>query len=146
MANKSTARKTPVQIGETNKESIRQKMLAICTEYKVYYLWFKYAPKLLPEGIKTYKDLQARYEKFPKKVTEEQAELWLLEEQVQTALKVLLSAQHKQKLIDLYQIYYDKAKEDTNAFKAFVEFSNTFFADESESELTRILKGVKVDE
>jgi hypothetical protein len=52
---------------------------------------------------------------------------------------------HKQKLIDLYNNYYDKAMTDCNAFRAFNDVSKELFKDGEESELQSILNGVKAD-
>lgn len=68
------------------------------------------------------------------------------EEDVQNAMKYTMKILHHNKLIELYNIYFDRAKEDTQAFKAFIEFSESFFAGEKESDLIRILNGVDLDE
>jgi Trp operon repressor len=47
-------------------------------------------------------------------------------------------------MIELYNIYYENAKKDTNAFKAFVDFSEKFFATEKESELLALLQKADV--
>lgn len=130
-------------IGSNTQESLKIKMQNICTDYKAIFLWWKYAPELLPKGIKTFKDLQDRYQKFPN-VTEQEAELWLYEKPVQDSLKELLKSQHTKKMMELYNIYFEKAKTDVQAFKAFIDFSNAFFADEKDSELEMLLKGIKV--
>lgn len=130
-------------IGSNTQESLKTKMQNICTDYKAIYLWWKYAPELLPKGIKTFEDLQSRYQKFPK-VTEQEAELWLYEKPVQDSLKELLKSQHTKKMMELYNIYFEKAKTDVQAFKAFIDFSSAFFADEKDSELEMLLKGIKL--
>lgn len=131
-------------IGHTSESSIKEKMQKICTDYKAYWLWFKFAPELLPKGINKFDDLKAKYKKFPKDITEQDAELWLYEKPVQNSLKELLKSQHQKKMMELYDIYFDKAKTDVQAFKAFIDFSNTFFADEKDSELEMLLKGIKI--
>lgn len=130
-------------VGTNTQESLKTKMQNICTDYKAYWLWWKYAPELLPKGIKTFKDLQDRYQKFPN-VTEQEAELWLYEKPVQNSLKELLKSQHTKKIMELYNIYFEKAKTDVQAFKAFIDFSSAFFADEKDSELEMLLKGIKL--
>lgn len=132
-------------IGSNTQESLKIKMQNMCTDYKVYWLWLKFAPELLPDkNIKTFKDLQNKYKKFPKDITEQDAEVWLYEKPVQNALKELLKSQHTKKMMELYNIYFEKAKTDVQAFKAFIDFSNAFFADEKDSELEMLLKGIKV--
>lgn len=132
----------------TTSTSIKQQMISLIPEYKALYLYWLYAPDLLPPDahIKTFNDLVGHYKMFPKNITEEQAKVWLYEAPVQNALKVLLKAKHSQKMVELYNIYFDKAKTDTNAFKAFIDFSDKYFADENESELQKILNQVNLDE
>ena len=112
------------------------------TETKVYYILWKYAPELLPQQFKTFDDLKNNYKCFTKGVIEKTAENWLMEENVQTAVKWLLQREHQKKMIELYNIYFDKAKSDTNAFKAFVDFSNQFFADDKKNGILEIVQGL----
>ena len=112
------------------------------TETKVYYILWKYAPELLPQHFKTFDDLKNNYKCFTKGATEKIAENWLMEENVQTAVKWLLKREHQKKMIELYNIYFDKAKNDTNAFKAFVDFSNQFFADDIKNGILEIVQGL----
>ncbi|MFU0833779.1 MAG: Leuk-A4-hydro-C domain-containing protein [Oscillospiraceae bacterium] len=128
--------------------SIYQKLKSLVkTDAKVYFIMWKYAPQLLPNpNLKTFDDLKGNYKTFTKGMTEQSCNNWLMEQNVQTAIKWLLKREHQAKLIELYNTYYDKAKEDTNAFKAFIEFSDKFFAEEKDSELLGILNGIKDDE
>ena len=112
------------------------------TDTKVYYILWKYAPELLPQQFKTFDDLKSNYKCFTKGVVEKTAENWLMEENVQTAVKWLLQREHQKKMIELYNIYFDKAKSDTNAFKAFVDFSNQFFADDKKSDILDIVQNI----
>ena len=112
------------------------------TDTKVYYILWKYAPELLPQQFKTFDDLKMNYKCYTKGVTEKTAENWLMEENVQTAVKWLLQREHQKKMIELYNIYFDKAKSDTNAFKAFVDFSNQFFADDKKSDILDIVQNI----
>jgi hypothetical protein len=117
------------------------------TDAKVYFIIWKYAPDLLPkQNIKTFKNLTDNYKTFTSGMTEISCENWLYEQNVQTAIKWLLERIHQAKMIELYNIYFDRAKTDTNAFKAFIEFSNQFFAQKQDSELLGILKGVNLDD
>lgn len=128
--------------------SIYQKLKSMVkTDAKVYFIMWKYAPQLLPNpNLKTFDDLKNNYKTFTKGMTEQSCNNWLMEQNVQTAVKWLLKREHQAKLIELYNTYYEKAKEDTNAFKAFTEFSEKFFAEEKDSELLGILNGIKDDE
>ena len=117
------------------------------TDAKVYYILWKYAPNLLPNrDIKTFDDLKTNYETFTAGMTEQSCNNWLFEQNVQTAVKWLLKRLHQEKLIELYNIYFENAKKDTNAFKAFTDFSDKFFAEEKDSELLSILQGIKDDD
>lgn len=116
------------------------------TQVKVYYIVWKYAPSLLPKKIDTFEELVEEYKGFTKGMDEAQCERWLAEESVQTAVKYLLKRMHNQKLVELYEIYFDKAKEDVQAFQAFSKFSEKFFEDDGEDELRAVLKEVKLDD
>ena len=144
MAGKKTGK--PKEVGTPkNEKSILTQLKEVTTETKATYICWLYAKELLPQDFKTLEDLKKYYPMIPKGVTEKTAQRWLLEDSVQKAIKMLLKAQHEKKLVELYNIYYEKAKEDTNAFKAFTDFSQQFFADSKETELQAILKGVKLD-
>lgn len=54
-----------------------------------------------------------------------------------------LKADHNQKLIDLYNKYYDKAMEDSTCFKAFNDVSRELFKGSDESEIDNILNRFK---
>lgn len=127
-------------IGSHLKEMVK-------TDAKVYFIIWKYAPKLLlKQDIKTFDDLKQTYKTFTEGMTEDSCNNWLYEQNVQTAVKWLLKRIHQEKLIELYNLYFDRAKEDTNAFKAFTEFADKFFAEEKDSELLSILQGIKDDD
>lgn len=132
----------------SQEQSIIQKLKSLVkTDAKVYFIIWKYAPHLLPNpNLKTFDDLKGNYKAFTKGMTEVSCSNWLTEQNVQTAVKWLLNRLHQQKMIELYNIYFDRAKEDTNAFKAFTEFSEKFFKEEKESELLTILQGVDIEE
>ncbi len=132
----------------SQEQSIYSKLKSLVkTDSKVYFIMWKYAPQLLPNpNLKTFDDLKGNYKTFTDGMTEQSCNNWLMEENVQTAVKWLLKREHQAKLIELYNTYYDKAKDDTNAFKAFTDFSDKFFAEEKDSELLGILNGIKDDE
>lgn len=132
----------------SQEESIILKLKSMVkTDAKVYYIIWRYAPHLLPkQEIKSFSDLKNNYATFTDGMTESSCENWLVEQNVQTAIKWLLKRIHQRKMIELYNIYYDKAKEDTNAFKAFTDFSDKFFAEEKDSELLSLLNGIKDDD
>lgn len=116
------------------------------TQTKVYFIVWKYAPTLLPKKVDTFEELTTEYKGFTKGMDEAQCERWLAEESVQAAVKYLLKRMHAQKLVELYEIYFDKAKEDVQAFQAFSKFSEKFFEDDGEDELRAVLKEVRLDD
>lgn len=130
----------------SNSHSIRTQLKDIIPEYKAIYLYWLYDKTLLPKQFKNFSELKANYKMFPNSVTEDNAKIWLYEESVQRAIKVLLGSVHKQRMIELYNIYFEKAKTDVQSFKAFVDFSNVFFETKGEDELSAILKGVNTNE
>lgn len=88
---------------------------------------------------KTYFD--SRYPTF-----EDAHQVYMNDPEYVKAYKIALEHNHQIRLIELYNLYFEKAKEDTNSFKAFLDFSDKFFSgDKGESELMGLLKGVKLD-
>ena len=134
-------------MAKKSEQSLMQKLHEMLpTQVKVYYIVWKYAPSLLPKKIDTFEELVEEYKGFTKGMDEAQCERWLAEESVQTAVKYLLKRMHAQKLVELYEIYFDKAKEDVQAFQAFSKFSEKFFEDDGEDELRAMLKDVELDD
>lgn len=129
------------------EQSLMQKLHEMLpSQSKVYYIVWKYAKHLLPKEIGTFEDLTTEYKVFTEGMTEDHCEKWLAEESVQAAVKYLLKRLHEQRLIELYEIYFDKAKTDVQAFKAFSDFSDKFFQDEGEDELRSILNATKISD
>lgn len=129
----------------------------IGTDTKVYYIMYLYCPEYLKgateKPIESFDDLKSRYEVFSETITEEICKRYLLEEGVQSAVKWLLKRLHQKKMIELYNTYYQKALDgDTQAFKAFLDFSETFFKEDKENGLTALLSRIpdseinKIDE
>lgn len=113
------------------------------TDGKVYYILWKYAPDLIPKNtlehpIKTFEDLTAAYECI--KPDQRICENYLMEENVQKAVKWLRSRQHTQKMFELYDKFCEKATNgDVQAFKAVLEFGDKYFSDTKEAELLKVL-------
>lgn len=60
--------------------------------------------------------------------------------------KEKLKLEHENKLMLLYENYYEKALSgDSSAYKPFIDVSKELFKDSEESEIMSILKGVKLD-
>ena len=108
---------------------------------------YKYCPEYLKEAdkrpVKDFEDLKSRYKVFSDSITEDVCERYLLEQGCQAAIRWLLKRLHQKKLIDLYETYYKKAMDgDTQAFKAFLEFSDKFFKEDKENSLTKLLNKI----
>lgn len=139
MANKNATGKS-----SQLEQSLLQKLHEMLpTQVKVYYIVWKYAKHLLPKKIDTFEELKKEYAGFTEGMDEAHCERWLSEESVQEAVKYLLKRLHKVKLIELYELYFEKAKEDVQAFQAFSKFSEKFFEDSGEDELQAILNQTK---
>jgi len=143
MANKNAAGSsvsTETSVYHTLKNMIN-------TDTKVYYIMWKYCPEYLKDHeknpIRTFDDLKRRYAVFGGKITEKTCEKYMLEEGVQNAVLWLLKRLHQKKQIELYNAYYQKALSgDVQAFKAFEDFSEKFFAENKENGLVSILNKV----
>lgn len=139
--------KTGMGRGCKSEQPLLQKLHEMLpTQTKVYYVVWKYAKHLLPKKIDTFEELISKYKGFTKGMDEAQCERWLAEESVQAAVKYLLKRLHKQRLVELYELYFEKAKEDVQAFQAFSKFSEKFFEDDGEDELRSIINGIKLDD
>lgn len=119
----------------------------ISTDTKVFYIMFLYCPEYLKDAdrnpVKGFDDLKSRYEVFSDTITEDICKKYLLEENVQAAIKWLLKRLHQKKEVELYNTYYQKALGgDVQAFKAFQEFSDKFFKENKENELTKLLSQI----
>lgn len=131
--------------GSQSEQSLLKKLNEMLpSQAKVYYIMWKYAPNLLQQKIDSFDALTETYKVFTKGMDEAHCERWLVEESVQAAVKYLLKRVHGQKLIELYEIYFENAKKDVNSFKAFVDFSEKFFEQDGESEVLSILKNVDI--
>jgi hypothetical protein len=115
---------------------------------KTYFILWKYAPDFLPceKKVETFEDLTATYKCFKATHTYESCQKWLIEGVVQTSIKWLLKKTHTIKMTELYHEYFNKAKEDVQSFKAFVDFSEDFFATEKDSELLALLSDISAED
>lgn len=134
----------PKNLGDTSGIVTKIKEMT-GTDHLAYYIVWKYAPQLLTkQDLNTFNDLAGAYACF-KNRNQAGLEAKLTEPTQQDAIKYLLERLHKTKLFELYNLYYQRAKEDTNAFRAFLEFSKDFFGAE-QNELIDILKGVDIED
>ena len=120
-----------------NKSLIKQ-LSEVCPDKKAYWILWKYG---LYEG--TFEEIS---KKFLGGIDEKFTEQYIYQEDVQQAIKRLLKIMHNEKMIKLYETYYEKALEgDVNSAKFLMDFSKDFFKD-SKDEVLEILNRVDVDE
>ena len=108
------------------------------------YVFWRYAPECLDYEAteNTFSELQANVPAFPKDFTEQQARQWLLEDNVQAAVRKLLQRKNVQQLLDLHETYVRKAETDHNSLKALLELNKALFAEGVESKLLALLKDI----
>jgi hypothetical protein len=143
MANKQATGKKVSQekaISTTLKEMMN-------SDKKMYYVLWKYAKNLLPDcdELKTFDDLKKHYKALQSDgLTQQFCENWLYEDNVQKAVKWLLQRLDTNKKIELYNTYFEKAKEDVQFFKAFSDISKDFLKDDKEGKLQSLLQNVDI--
>lgn len=134
----------PKGTGDTSGLVHKIKEMTGC-DHLAYYIVWKYAPQLLTkQNLNTFDDLALAYACFNNR-NQAGLEAKLTEPTQQDAIKYLLERLHKTKLFELYDLYYQRAKEDTQAFRAFLDFSKDFFGAE-QNELIDILKGAELED
>lgn len=147
------ARTRKVNNGVNGKSVSKEKSIyatlkeIIGTDTKVYYIMYLYCPEYLKEAekkpVKDFEDLKSRYECFSDSITEEICKRYIMEQGCQSAIKWLLKRLHQKKEIELYDKYYQKALNgDVQAFKAWQDFSDKFFKENKENELTKLLNKI----
>lgn len=147
------ARSKKINNGVNGKSVSKEKSIyatlkeIIGTDTKVYYIMYLYCPEYLKEAekkpVKDFEDLKSRYECFSDSITEEICKRYIMEQGCQSAIKWLLKRLHQKKEIELYDKYYQKALNgDVQAFKAWQDFSDKFFKENKENELTKLLNKI----
>ena len=128
--------------GTNDEKSILQELIAMVgNDYMPYWILWKYAPDWLPKQFKTYDDLVANYKTFQnKKLTERDCDKFIYYDKVQNAIKWLLKKQKGARMIALYNIWFERAKQDPNALKEFLKLQDEYFKGNQLSELESILK------
>lgn len=113
--------------------------------HQANYLFWRYAPSCLPyEPIKnTFMELRENTPGFPD-VTERQAEAWLLDEQAQGAVKLLLERKNTADLLQLHEDYVKSAQTDPQSLRALLELNKALFK-EKDNALLKLLDGVPDD-
>lgn len=111
---------------------------------KAAYVFWRYAPECLNYEAKdnTFSELKANIANFPQDLTEQQTQQWLLEGNVQAAVRQLLQRKNVQQLLDLHETYVRKAETDHNSLKALLELNKALFAEGMESKLLALLNSI----
>ena len=116
-------------------------------DYMAYWILWKFAPDLLAEEIKSFDDLKNYYKAITKaKIGEHDCEKWMYYDKVQNAVKWLLKKQKGARMIELYNIWFEMAKKDSNALKEFIKLQDIFFQNDEMSEVESILRGASFKE
>lgn len=129
----------PVQ-RRNREKSLLARLSEITTERKASWILWKHGLSYKGDSFEVFSN------KVLNNASEEATDKYIYDEDVQQAIRYLMKILHNEKMIELYNIYYEKAKEDTQAFKAFVDFSKQFFEEENEkeNELTSLLNNINI--
>lgn len=74
-------------------------------------------------------------------------ENWLLDENIQKAIKYYMKLQHNIKMKNIYDKMYEQALAgDVQSAKYIIDFSKDFFASDKEDELEKLLGGIDLGE
>lgn len=120
------------------EQTLLQQLMEVTTKQKAYWILWKYGFYKA-----TFKELS---EKFLDNVSEDKTKEYMCQEDVQQAIKKILKVKHQEKMIKLYETYYDKAlKGDVNSAKFLMDFSKEFFNDRKD-EVLSVLSNLEVDD
>lgn len=120
------------------EQTLLQQLMEVTTKRKAHWILWKYGLSKM-----SFDELS---EKYLDGVTEEKTKEYLFQEDVQQAIKRLLKIMHQEKMIRLYETYYDKAiKGDVNSAKFLMDFSKELFSDKKD-EILSVLSNLEVDD
>lgn len=70
---------------------------------------------------------------------------FITDEQIQWAIKMLLSAKHTEKMINIYDKFYEQAiSGDVQSARFLIDFSKQLFEENKEDELSSLLNNIKL--
>ncbi len=125
---------------EPREKTVYRQLMEFVSEPKARFLLRMYELKHHDEDWQPFSD------RYLNGMSEDDAiNKFKTQECFQKAHKYLLILLHNQRMIELYNIYFERAKEDTQAFKAFTDFSDKFFEDNI-NQLQSLLNGIDIDE
>jgi hypothetical protein len=115
-------------------------------DYRSAYLFWRFCPDALPPDIPAGCSFQVLKQKsgMPDVITEQAAALWLLDDGTQQLVKSLLEAKKGLQMLELHDIYYERAKNDANSLKALLQLDETLFKNEQNA-LLALLDNVPDD-
>jgi hypothetical protein len=115
-------------------------------DYRANYVYWRFCPDALPPDIPAGCSFQTLKQKsgMPDVITEQAAALWLLDDGIQQLVKSLLEAKKGLQMLELHDIYYERAKTDSNSLKGLLQLDETLFKDEQNA-LLALLDGVPDD-
>lgn len=120
--------------------SMLKQLKEITSEAKGYLILWKYA------GYRSDLTFEELCERYIPTVNIETIEKYEFEPTFQEGVKLVLKLMHSKKMADLYNTYYQKAIDgDVNSAKFFVDFSKQFLEQDSEGELSKLIKGIDLD-
>lgn len=130
---------------KTTDRSLLQELRQMTgSDTKAYWIMLNFCPDLLPDGIRTYEDLANNYTAF-KGLKKKNADKYIYNEGVQTAIKWLLKRMDAKRDMELYNKYYQLALDgDTQALRAYMEFKKTFFEAEETSEIEKLIRNANI--
>ncbi len=128
--------------GPTKPLIVRQIMDAY-PFYKSEYLFWRFCPEAVVSEIRpgcSFEELKKGCG-MPDAFTEASCGLWLLDENVQGLVRQLLKAKNGEQLLELHQLYFEKAKEDPRCLTGLMQLNDVLFKN-NESELISLLEGI----
>lgn len=129
------------------KPSVIKQIIDAFPPYKADYLFWRFCPEAIVSDIKpgcTFAELK-KASGMPETFTEQSCSLWLLDETVQSLVRQLLKVRNGQQLLELHQIYFDKAKSDSKALAGLLQLNEVLFSNNEENELTALLSDIPDD-
>ena len=131
-------------MGNNNKKTLLQTLdeMTSSRRYSMFVVWYCTDEK----ERETWEEFTSKnnYNNIPWEYVKEN---WLLDEDIQRAIKYYMRLQHSNKMKNIYDKMYEQALAgDVQSAKYIIDFSKDFFATEKEDELEKLLGGVDIGE
>lgn len=131
----------------TNKPGIVKQIMDALPAYKADYIFWKYCPEAITSTAKprcSFSELK-KATNMPDSFTQNSCEMWLLDENIQNLVRQLLKVKNGQQLLELHQLYFEKAKTDSKALSGLLQLNDVLFKGEEQDELAALLNGISDD-